>query len=439
MREPGRLEDLWLTARGIWHHYAFLRHSQWWSTDRLRAYQAELVGQLLIRAYERTDYYREAFWKADFDPYKDFRSLEDLSRVPLLDKETARRAPARLADPNAVDQALELRTSGTTGQVFREYVSKEHWVVEQGVVWRHWSWTGYRFRDPVATVRSYVPKEGEPLWKLDRVRNFMFFSAYHLNPEGAEAYLRQMQQFKPVILRGYPASLYVLARMAERLQLETPPLKAILTGSEMLLPEYREVIERVFRARVFDWYGQAECTCTLNECEAHEGMHINMEYGVCELLPDPRLPPNERRIVATCLHNRAMPLIRYDTGDIAILAERTTCSCGRGLPLVKGIRGRSDDFLYAPDGRIIPSVNLYTVMYKIDEIIAFQLIQDRLDHLEVRLEAKHFPAAVEERLRADLRERFGGGVTIDLRVNEPFIQTADGKKRPVISQVKLAW
>lgn len=437
MKEPSRLEDLWLTAKGIGLYYHLLRQSQFWTPDALARYQVRGLKKLFITAYEKTDYYRDLFWQADFDPYKNFSSLHDVSRIPLLSKDVARRESARLAAPEALQNSMELRTSGTTGQVFREFVSKDHWVMEQGIVWRHWSWLGYRFRDRMAIVRSYVPKEGEPLWKLDAARNFLFFSAYHINPETAATYIKKMQEFKPVVLRGYSSSLYILAKMAEQLRLELPPLKGILTGSETVLPHHRETIERVFQAKIFDWYGQAECTVTMNECEEHRGLHINSEYGYCELLPDAALAPNERRIVATCLRNAAMPLIRYDTGDVAIVDERTSvCSCGRGLPLVKAIRGRSDEFLYGCDGRVIHSVNLYTVMYKIDEVVAFQIIQSDRKSLEVRLETRSFPEATKERLVQDIRERFGQNMSVQVLVNEPFLQSADGKKRVIISRVK---
>ncbi len=171
----------------------------------------------------------------------------------MLTKEQARKEHSALTNPRLLQDALELRTSGSTGDVFKEYVSRKHWVVEQGIVWRHWSWMGYRFRDKMAIVRSYVPAPGQPLWKLDRARNFLYFSAYHLTPDNAKSYLQKMKEWRPKYLRGYPSSLYILARMAKDANMELPPVEGILTASETLLPAYRETIESAFGAKVYDW------------------------------------------------------------------------------------------------------------------------------------------------------------------------------------------
>ncbi len=391
------LRDLWLSASGIKFYKDLLSKSQYWQADLMQEYQTLHLRDLLVTCYEDTEYYHQLLWQCDFDPYKDLLTTDDLSRIPLLTKKVARENHAALCNPRSLSDALELRTSGTTGDVFKEYVSRKHWVVEQGIVWRHWTWMGYRFRDKMAIVRSYVPRRGEPLWRLDRARNFLYFSAYHLTPENAEQYLRKMQEWKPKFLRGYPSSLYILAKMAATGNLEVPALDGILTASETLLPRYRKTIEDVFGARVYDWYGQAEITITMNECSAHQGLHINTDYGVCELVEDPALTASERRIVATCLHNEAMPLVRYDTGDIAVIAPAgpTPCACGHTLPLVSEIRGRSDDFLYGPDGRVIPSVNLYTMMDRYNELIAFQFIQKTPRQLEVRIKTRRKDATME--------------------------------------------
>ena len=437
MNAQSRAQDLLLSGKGILLFRSLLRKSQYWPRERLEAYQYERCSRLLISAYENTSYYHELFWRHDFDPYAAFKSMDDLSKVPLLTKETVRREESRLISARAANDSIEYRTSGSTGEVFKGLHSKKHWIMEQATVRRHWSWLDYRLFDRMAIVRSFVPEPGGPLWKHDRLRNFMFFSAYHLNAENAAEYLRFMAKWKPRILRGYPSSLYVLAKIAADLQISIPPLQGILTASETLLPLYRQTIESVFGAKVFDWYGQMEGSTIITECEAHRGMHINSEYGVCELLADEKLGANERRIVGTALHNEAMPFIRYDTGDVAVIDESGgACPCGRGLPTIKSIRGRSDDFLYTPDGRTIPSVNLYTMMNRYDDVVAFQFVQLRLDVLEVRLRAKHLDAATQAKLLVDLRARFGESIRFEIRVGAEFVQSVDGKKLVVVSKAR---
>ena len=111
--------------------------------------------------------------------------------------------------------------------------------------------------------------------------------------------------------------------------------------SETMSKERRKKIEELFGARICDFYAlQEKCAC-ISECE-HGRMHINAEYGVVELIPIPNSPYCE--IVATGFLNPAMPLIRYNTHDLAI-AGKGTCPCGRALPVVESIQGRFEDSL----------------------------------------------------------------------------------------------
>jgi phenylacetate-CoA ligase len=431
-----RTRDYLLSAQGIVFYWKLLRQSQFFPLRELEEYQFTKLRSLLTESGRYSEYYRKLFWNEGFDPARDFKSVEDLTKLPILTKSLARQNHADLSNRRKLANALPFYTSGSTGEPFLEYVSPEHWVVEQGIVWRHWKWAGYRFRDKMAIVRTFVPKKGELLWKHDHARNFLYFSAYHLTLENARKYLEVMKAWRPKFLRGYPTSLYILARMARELRMDLEGIQGIFTASETLPQNFREAIEDAFHAKIFDWYGQAEGTITLNECERHEGLHVNMEYGVCEFVPEPALGPRHFRMIATCLHNAAMPLIRYDTGDLAIV-DNARCSCGRTLPLVKSILGRSDDIIQTPDLRLIPSVNFYTMFNKYLDIKAFQIIQHSLDLIEIRIQSERFSKTLQEQVERELVERIGSSVKLEFTTSVPFEQTREGKKRVIISKIKV--
>ena len=433
----GKLYDLFLTAKGIELNHRMLKHSQYWDLNKLGDYQFNHMSSLLVHAFENTQYYRNLFLEIGFNPYRDFTDIKQLAQLPLLTQSKARQEKEKLADGRKLKSAIELRTSGTTGEPFISYASAQHWIMEQGVTWRHWNWMGYRFRDRMAILRSYVPKENDPLWKVDKLRNFYYLSAYHISEDNASEYVAKLRSWRIKYLRGYPSSLYLLAKVMNLKSLEIDPPKAILTASETLLPHYRKTLEETFGAPVFDWYGLGEPATTMMECEKHEGLHINMEYGFCELLEDPCLPKNQRRIVATSLHNLAMPLIRYETKDIAIVDAHTTCSCGRSLPLVKGIQGRSDDFLYGSQGRVLPSVNFYTLFYQYPELLRFQIVQESLEEMTVYiLYSDSWSRSRREQLIRDLKDRVGLAIHITILENQPFIQSGEGKTPVIIQRVK---
>ena len=433
----GRFRDLLLSAKGISLYHRVLKYSERWPIERLHDYQFQNIKLLLIHVFEKIPYYHNLFMANSFNPYKDFNGIEDLSLLPVLRQQQARQVKEQLADGSKLAEAIELRTSGTTGEPFICYASPKHWIMEQGATWRHWKWMGYRFRDRMAILRSYVPKGNDPLWKVDRTRNFFYLSAYHISEENIELYVNKLNEWKIKFLRGYPSSLYILAKYMSMKSLSIKPPKGILTASETLLPHHRKTIEETFGAPVFNWYGLGEPAITIMECEAHEGMHINMEYGICELLTDPNLPADQRKIVATSIHNDAMPLIRYETKDIAVVGSKAECSCGRSLPIIKRILGRSDDFLYGSAGRILPSVNFYTLFYEYPELIRFQIEQESKEEIIVRImRPDRWKTEKRARLLEELNDRFGSEIKITLLENEQFVQMGEGKTPVIIQRTK---
>lgn len=428
-----RLRDASLTWEGYRLSKGLMSNTPFFSPDQIQAYQLEQLRLVLDACYRYVPYYQKLFWEHDFDPHR-VRTLDDIKRLPILTKETVRSKLSDFCSMKELRAAIRLRTSGTTGTPLSVYTSAGQWAVEQGAIWRHWGWAGYRFRDRMAIVRSYSPKAGEPLWKLDRLRNWLYFSPYHLSEAQCRTYLDVMARWRPKYLRGYPSSLYLLARVAKNEKRRLPGLQAAFTASETLLPHYRAEIEEAFGIKVFDHYGQAEITAMLHECEAHAGLHVLSDYGYVEFLPSDQT--GLYRMIATNLQNTAMPLLRYDTGDLVELADKS-CSCGRIFPLVRRVVGRSDQLLLHRNGFPLPSINLYTYFAKQDDVVRFQIIQSSKDDVEVRIapRAGVDPEKVAENVRQEMKLRFGGEVNVV--PTQEFEQSGEGKCLPILQKARL--
>src|SRR5262249_25984262 len=132
--------------------------------------------------------------------------------------------------------------------------------------------------------------------------------------------------------------------------------RSIVVGAEKLHPFQRELIERVFRAPVFETYGAREFMLIGAECDRHDGLHLTTENLLVEVLDDEGRPAPagaEGNAVVTDLTNAGMPFLRYVNGDRAV-AGFGACPCGRGLPLLRKVVGRRLDVLHTPDGRRAP-------------------------------------------------------------------------------------
>ncbi len=426
----------WARLRGQSIYRRFLRHSQFWGEERREAYVLEALRRTLIRAWEGTAYYRQAFSQAGFDPRTDLKAPEDLARLPLLSKQQVRENQQALTDRRFLSGSAPAHTSGTTGQPLGMRLNAEFLALDAACVFRHWSWAGYRFRDRMAAIRSYVPeREKDPLWRYDRLQNTLYLSAYHLTPSNCEQYLERLLEFRPAFLRGYPSSVALLAEYARPLRERFRFVRGIFVSSETLTPGERETIEETFGRVLFNWYGMTEPAVVMTECEQHRGMHLNWEYGYAELVPSEELPPGEYRLVATGFHNPVMPFIRYDTGDVVRLEGKPgRCPCGRNLPLLDAVTGRKDEAIVTPDGRRLPSVNFYSVFRQYREVIRFQLVQYGLSELSAKIALR--PGAPAEplcaALRRELEARLGPAIRLEIELTERFVRNADGKTPPIV-------
>ena len=428
------LSDALLTLRGIRAYQNFLRTSDRASAEEIRRKQSEWLGALLRHAHANVPWYSARFRahgvRADgADPFA------ELAKLPVLTKAEVRENHADFCVPGVASKSMKLATSGTTGEPLVAYTSPDQWVIEQATVWRQWKWADYNFRDRIAIFRSYAPKPGEPSIRMDRLRNWAYFSVFKMDDASIAEYAKFLQRWKPRFLRGYPSSLLLVAQHALRHGWRLPGLKAAFAASEAVPAELRETLRAAFGIEHFDHYGQAEITCMFHDCEKHEGMHVDWEYGYVELLPSSE--PGLHRIVATNLHNTAMPLLRYDTGDLAV-GGWEKCSCGRTAPLIRAIRGRKDDFLIAKDGSRMATVNLYTYFSKLGDLQRFQLSQSQPGELVVNFAlwsaddlAKR--SALSDKIRRELEETTGLSVRVP---DQPeFVQTREGKFPAFIQRI----
>jgi phenylacetate-CoA ligase len=216
-------------------------------------------------------------------------------------------------------------------------------------------------------------------------------------------------------------------------------MKTVLTSSETLFEHQRTAIEKAFSCRIYDYYGMAERSVFATECSQHNGRHLNMDYGIAEFLNSEGKSVEYGqlgRIIATSLHNYAMPLIRYQTNDSSILLQEP-CPCGCSFPLMEDVTTKQESIITLPDGRLIsPSVmtHPFKPMHNIRES---QIIQKELDRLFVRLVPDdNYTEDDEKQLRKAFHERLGEQVKLDIEYVNHIPKEKSGKFKWVISYIE---
>ncbi len=422
----------------------FEKHS-WYSPEEMREYQDEHLTILIKHCYENVPYYNGVMQAARITP-DDIRTLADLPKLPVLTRKQVMENRDDLVARNTgrFDRIIG-HTSGTTGSPLRLMWDRQVCLVKTVVDWRQKRMAGLNPGDRIAFFlgRQVVPlrRTKPPFWRHNWILNHLFCSSFHLSPVNVPHYLEKLSKFKPRAIEGYPSTMSILAGYLNQ-RGETFPLQVVLTSSETLFKTQREAIERAFACKVFDFYGMAERVVFATECEEHCGKHVNTDFGLVEIVGGKQFTSSGKRlgrIIATGLHNYAMPLIRYETNDVTSL-ESNPCRCGRVLPLMSGVTTKDEDITVTPDGRYISSSILNAVTHHLLSVEESQIVQEDLYHVMMRVVPRPSYNEREEAIIIDsLRQVFGPEVSVTVEIVDSIARTANGKFRWVISKVPLGF
>jgi len=160
--------------------------------------------------------------------------------------------------------------------------------------------------------------------------------------------------------------------------------RILITAAERLDDRLRKRLVAACPVEVFDFYGAVEIGRIAAECRAHRGLHVNADFLVVESMEKPHLPPDLGQVVITTLEAFAMPLIRYQIGDLCS-PLRTGCPCGCPFPLVDRLAGREGDLIRLPSGRLLPAHSLDIILRDVDDLQQYLVIQEAEDHLVILL------------------------------------------------------
>jgi len=409
--------------------------SQYYSPDRLRALQWALLGRLLDHCFERVPYYRRLF--AEFGLRRSaFTGIEDLSLIPILDKDVLLdRHDDFKADNFKRFRPREVPTSGTTGTPLRAYWDRDSNVLELVGQWRQFSWTGYRLGEAFMDIRSRtLDLPDGHLWN-PRCRG-LEVSALNIDASNIGRFAGVLRKHRIKMWRGHPGAIDLLCRLLRAAEIHDVKPRYTVTCAEPLLGCQRESIESWTGVSVCENYGLTEHNVLICQCP-EGGYHIASEYGIVEIITDdgrPVEPGEEGRIIATGLHNKAFPLLRYDTCDYAVRSDKT-CTCGRTLPLVERFTGRIDDRVLRSDGKWVSGLTF--AFYLAKGLRTAQLVQERRGSLEVYVvPAEDYCEETELHLRRELRKTVGESMEINIKRVEEVPYPSSGKFKFVVNRLK---
>lgn len=361
----------------VWAAYLALNQTQWLSRAEIEHHQLEQCRVLLHHCKKHVPYYREMLNANEID-IESIRTLDELRRIPTLSRQTWQMkfdqfCAAEL--PPGTVAVDEDRTSGTSGIPIRVLKTNVFYVWWLAFYLRDLEWSGLRPSGTIASIRATL-SHGPALERLltgerHSCWNPIIEPLLETGPlygmdirQKPERQIEWLSEVNPDYLLSHTSNLELLASLLCERPRKLYNLKAIQAISETLTEEAQIKIERAFGAPVKNLYSCAEAGYLASPCPKGEGMHVHAENVILEILDDlgnvcpPGVPG---RVVITVLHNFRSPFIRYDIGDFATISSGN-CACGRGLPLLNGVHGKSRPYFRLSGNRYKHSTDLVRVI-----------------------------------------------------------------------------
>lgn len=416
----------------------FLEESQWWPEQKLRDLQESKLNKLLDLTKAESSFYQE-YWKEAPEERRIPSLYPELDGLPVISKEDLRPRLDQFPVHAFQGRALKYNTSGSTGAPMTFYRSAEQESWFWAIRMRMWQWAGFELGEPYLAI-NLNPRTA---WKK-RVQDLFFrctYLTYNTDNQNSQLIVDRLQSSGSVHINGFSSSIYALARYMKQNGIANPGVKAITATGDDLYPEHRRLIEEVFGVKVTDYYGAGgEGMHLASQCEEAGRYHLHSENSIVELIHDgrPARPGELARIVVTQLDNCAMPLIRYDLGDLATVASEEPCPCGRAFPVIQAVNGRACDLIYAPNGAaLLPQFFFIGAFKMLKNVHRYQLVQKEVEKVTVKLVAQ--PGCnreeCEESIRDEIARATEGSLSVEFEWVNEIPLSGRGKPRPVISKL----
>ena len=426
------------TQKNLFLEREFFTEEEWFN------YQTKVLRSLLRHALKEVPFYKNKYVSLNKSAIEwDSFTVDHLKELPFLEKDEFRKfGETTLLAENFDKEGTFLSSSGSSGTPTKIYFSKTfHQTWQAALEVRMRSWAGVTFETPRGMIggRRVVPDADDkgPYYRYNWFEKQTYFSAYHISKANVKDYLEGMIRNKVQYMTGYAFANFELALLIENSGLMAPKMKAVITSSEKLTTEMRDVLSRVYQCNVFDSYSGNEACGLITESPENK-LLFSPDTGIMEILDDfgnEVQPGEEGELVFTGLLNFDQPLIRYRIGDRAIKAKNQLTLSERHMQVVEEIAGRIEDKISTRDGRTM--VRFHSLFYDLPNLQKGQLIQEDYESyvINLQIEEGYNKRTSEEIITKRLNSQIGNNLQIEFNYFDKIPVGPNGKFRAVISKM----
>lgn len=449
---PVFLQNSYISAYGYyWKHRRYggvfkeklveFKAREQFSKEQWDKYQTHQLRKLLIHAFSTVPFYTKLYKKHGFS-LSDFKkfNLSDLSKLPFLEKDDLRKYGTTSLLSSEREKGRFYNSSGSTGTPVKIYFSKKFhqtWSALYEARVRNWAGVNYKLPRAMIGGRRVLPSSimKPPYYRYNLAEHQIYLSAYHIAENTTKDYVSGLTSKNVKYLVGYALSIYLLAKHINKLKIDAPKLRAVLTSSEKLTPTMRNTIANAFKCKVYDAYSGVEACGLISENNTGE-LLFSPDSGIMELVDNNGNPINNGEsgeVIATGLLNFNQPLIRYRIGDTITLSKSQKNSSQTNMPKITEIEGRTEDVIIGLNGQKM--VRFHSIFNGIASVVMAQVIQNSLTEIQINMVVddtfqSNIETIIEQRIQSQL-----GAVNILFNYVDTIEKTASGKYKSVISKI----
>lgn len=446
---PCFLQNIMVTISGYFKNY--YRYGKYYHTYRIfleefdkktfqekLEYQEQELISFINFAYNNSKYYNKLYKDANVD-INNIRSISDIKNLPVIDKEILRKNINDVYTINHIG-SVKGHTGGTTGKSLEILMTPKDMMRRMAVLDHFKSRLGFEnLKMKRATFNGkhiISPRQKKKVfWRYNAACKQMIYSSFHLTEDNMNAYIDSLNRYKPESIDGFFMSICDIANFIERhgITLCFSPI-AIFPTSETLTDTGRNLLERVFKCKVYDQYSSSEGAPFITEC-INQIKHIEMSTGIFEQIDN-----QNNEVLITSFTTHGTPLIRYNIGDSMYFDDNNIkCNCGIESHIVKDILGRNLDFLYTAEGCKINSGNIANLFKNVpNAVIKAQVVQNKLDEIHIFLEIDNalYKSDYDDLIREEFHHKFGLNSKVIIQHVNKINREISGKYMLVKNNVK---
>lgn len=374
-----------------------------------------------------------------YKPYRKYRSddpHEWLQHLPIMKKQNIKENLDSLMTQDK-RKLIKKSTSGSSGVQGITYMSRDEQDINRAIQMLWMCWSGWEVGMPILQTGMTI-KRGMVKKLKDFFLRTHYYSAFGLSEKEIFSLLQQYRGSSNRYVGGYASSLYVLANVANKNEIKDITFKGAISWGDKMFPHFRKEIKSAFGCDVTDTYGCSEGLMIASQKDI-DYYYIMSPHIHLELLDSKGKPVEDGElgyVVVTRLDARALPLIRYYTGDLAIRLKREDYPIKRefNFPLLERVVGRDTDIVTTKEGNIL-IVHFFTGIFEfIPEIKQFRVVQNDINGIKIEyIKGPNFYPFILERTEKRIREHVEDTFIIDWEEVEYIAPTNSGKPQIIKS------